>query len=284
MKPPSQKTSLMFAIEDWGSRSAYTKYLTIKLQQLLKKYYIRRSNILKHQNPLCLRNYEEKIFSQYGEDGILKEIFRRLGITEGFSVEFGIEDGSECNTRNLLEKEHWSGVLMDGGAKNVESAQKLYANYEKVKIIEAFITAENILEIFEGLLIPTSFDLLSVDIDGNDYWIWERILTGYNPKVIVIEYNAKFQPPFEWVMPYNPSHQWDLSAWFGASLASLLKLGSKYGYTLVCCNIAGNNAFFVRDDLLESHFPDQNRGIDYHYSAPLYCMGFGHPVRPPKSD
>ncbi len=283
MELENNRFPLWVSFEGWITQFPYLEYLITKFQQIRKKFYIQRFNTLKKLNPSSLRNYEGKVFSQYGEDGIVTEILRRTKITGGFCLEFGIENGTECNARNLLETSDWSAVLIDGSAKNVKSAQVLYADNPKVKVVESFLTVENILELFAELSIPTSPDLLSVDIDGNDYWIWERILTRYTPKVIVIEYNAKFSPPTEWIMPYNPSHQWDFSARFGASLASLVKLGAKYRYSLVCCNFAGNNAFFVRSDLLKDRFPDQDMGTSYHYSAPLYCQGFGHPVRPPSS-
>jgi len=283
MELENNRFPLWINFEGWITQFHYFEYLITKLQQIRKKFYIQRFNTLKKLNPSSLRNYEAKVFSQYGEDGIITEILRRTEITGGFCIEFGIENGTECNTRNLLEKSNWSGVLIDGSAENIKYAQVLYANNPKVKVVESFLTVENILELFAELSIPTSPDLLSVDIDGNDYWIWGKILTKYTPKVVVIEYNSKLSPPTEWIMPYNPSHQWDFSARFGASLVSLVKLGIKYSYSLVCCNFTGNNAFFVRSDLLKDRFTDQAMGTNYHYSAPLYCQGFGHPVRPPSS-
>lgn len=105
-------------------------------------------------------------------------------------------------------------------------------------------------------------------------------MSSYRPRVVVIEYNARWPPPTEWVMPYAPSHRWDGSVRFGASLESMAKLGEAHGYSLVACNLAGNNAFFVQRDLLGDHFPDHDKGTGYHYAAPLYGSGFGHPVVP----
>jgi hypothetical protein len=233
--------------------------------------------------PESLMNFEAKVYSQNGEDGILQEIFRRIGEGDRFSAEFGIQDGAECCTRNLLVHGGWTGLLIEGSPVTGARARCLYESFPKVTVLQSFITRENILDLFRQQNVPESLDLLVVDIDGNDYWVLEQILSRYTPRVIVCEYSSRWTPPRDWVMPYDPDHVWDGSAYFGASLAALWRLGRKRGYTLVACESKGVNTFFVRDDLVKGHFPDHRLGLA-HYVPPHYGRGFGHTIRfrPPR--
>lgn len=250
---------------------------------LRKKHYIRRFERLSRRNPASLYRHEFRRYSQYGEDGVISEIFRRIGVAAGYCVEFGIETGEECNTRLLLTEGGWRGLLLDGSNLFVQQAKSLYSSHPGVRVAQAFVTADNIRHLLRDHDTPRQFDLLSVDIDGNDYWVLASLLTEYHPRVIVVEYNARWVPPMEWVMPYHPAHVWDGSVVFGASLAAFAALLGRRGYTLVHCNFAGNNAFFVADDELHDRFPvtttDRVREL---YAAPLYHSGFGHPVTPPR--
>jgi Methyltransferase FkbM domain len=228
--------------------------------------------------PRSLINFEERVFSQNGEDGILREIFRRIGEGDKYSVEFGVEDGSQCCTRVLLMNRQWAGVLLEGSRDYARQAESLYSSNRSVQVGCSFITAENILDLFREFHVPCVPDLLVVDIDGNDYWVLQRILSSYQPRVIVCEYNARWSPDTDWVMPYDASHNWDGTSYYGASLASLFRLGREHGYKLVGCDSKGVNAFFVRADLTGNHFPDENLGLA-HYVPPHFGRGFGHPVR-----
>ena len=228
--------------------------------------------------PESLNNFESKTFSQNGEDGILTEIFRRVGEGDRFAVEFGIGDGTECCTRNLFANRDWGGLLIEGSQSYVDNAKQLYKDNSKVTAVCNYIRLDNILEIFHEGRVPDSPDLLVVDIDGNDYWILERILTKYKPRVIVCEYSSRWVPPTDWVMPYNPEHVWDGSAYFGASLTAFVRLTRSHGYTLVGCESRGVNCFFVRDDLVSNNFPDHKMGLA-HYVPPHYGRGFGHQLR-----
>ena len=250
-----------------------------KLQQQRKKVHRLRQWLKDRHEPRSLRNFERKVFSQHGEDGIIDEIFRRIGEGQRFAVEFGIEDGTECNTRYLFEQRGWSGVLLDGSSDYAASARKLLEG-RPVRVLDRFITTENIVSLFEEGGVPPEPDLLSIDVDGNDYWLWQAASKAYRPRVVVIEYNGRWVPPKEWIMPYDPVHRWDGSVYFGASLASFEKLGRELGYRLVGCDSSGGNAFFVREDLVGDHFPGIEGGTRRLYSAPLYARGFGHPTRP----
>lgn len=230
------------------------------------------------QDALNLGHFEQKFYSQNGEDGIIAEIFRRISSTDCFFVEFGIEDGLENNTRYLLEKQGWSGVWLEGSPEKAAKASQTFADFP-VRIFNSFIDRDNINGLFEAAQIPTEFDLLVIDLDGNDYWVWQA-LANYSPRVVVIEYNASYLPEVEWIMPYNPAHHWDSTNYFGASLKALAELGQQKGYRLVACDSQGVNAFFVRQDLLNKQFSFSEAGPLYHYAVSKYNRRFfGHPSR-----
>jgi hypothetical protein len=241
------------------------------VKEILLDEYLRK-NLL--ENPRYqgkkLNRHEFQVFSQGGEDGLIEEIFNRIGATNRYFVEFGIGNGLESNTTYLLVKD-WTGLWIESGEKNVGSIRKTYQNLlgqKKLQVKCEFITAENIEELFQEAAVPQNFDLLSIDIDRNDYWVWKAI-TAYRPRVVVIEYNAVFPPPVEWVVRYDPKASWDGSSYQGASLKSLEILGMKKGYRLVGCSFTGGNAFFVQEDLVADKFSDPFTA-EHHYEPPRY--------------
>jgi hypothetical protein len=228
-----------------------------------------------------LERHGLRAFSQNDEDGILQEIFRRIGTGDKTFVEFGVQDGLQNNTRLLLYQ-GWRGLWIEADANACRSMRRSFAAEiasGKLQVCQSLVTAENITGLIDAARLG-DIDLLSIDIDGNDYWIWEAV--SLKPKVLVIEYNAKFPPPTKWVMQYNPQHRWDYTDYQGASLESLTELSRSKGYTLVGCCLAGVNAFFVRDDLVRDRFaqPD-TRAL---YNQPRYYLqrflASGHPSGP----
>jgi hypothetical protein len=212
----------------------------------------------KYQDPKRLNPYQFKIFSQHGEDGIIAEIFRRIGTTNRSFVEFGASDGRENNTAYLLRTGGWGGLWIDADTEALNLARSNFRNEiaeGRLTVTEALITAENIEDLFKQGKVPAEPDLLSIDIDHNDYHVWNKII-NYRPRCVVIEYNGSFAPTISWVVPYDPK-AWGNTGFGcgnGASLKALEELGHKKGYSLVNCEMAGVNAFFVRDDLLKDHF------------------------------
>lgn len=180
-------------------------------------------------------------FSQNGEDGVLRSIFYNIGTTTKQYVEFGTEDGSQCNTRYWRENHDWTGLLMDGK----------YAN-EKINLQREFVTAENINALFTKYSVPKQLDLLSIDVDFNDYWILDAIdLAKFAPRVIVIEYNAHIPPSEARSVKYNPEGVWDgRTDFFGTSMAALHRWGVRHNYSLVYCESHGVNCFLVRNDAM----------------------------------
>ncbi len=224
-----------------------------------------------------LIKFEFQVFSQSGEDGIIEEIFNRIGTTNKYFVEFGVQDGLECNSTYLLLK-NWNGLWLEGSKKYTKRIIKNFSFIigKQLNVKNSFITAENIENIFKEQKVPQEIDLLSIDIDGNDYYVWSAI-NAYSPRVVVIEYNATLRPNIEWIKAYQADSVWDRTMHFNASLKSMELLGLKKGYKLVGCNFHGTNAFFVREDLVKDKFSTPFNA-EYHYEPARYHMinRYGH--------
>jgi len=237
----------------------------------------------RNADPKRLLRHGFKMYSQCDEDGIIQEIFRRIGIGDRRFVEFGVETGIECCTVKLL-LEGWRGLWIDGSPQNVGRIQTHFASFcgdGRLQAIQSFVTAENINALIQQGGISGQIDLLCVDIDYNDYWVWQAIEV-VKPRVVVIEYNATLRPPFSGVVPYEPARGWDHSNYFGASLEALVRLGRRKGYRLVGCNFSGVNAFFVHDSCAGDHFLDPATAEE-HYEPPRYFFGLlngGHRPQP----
>lgn len=209
-----------------------------------------------HRNEALARLHEAefKVFSQYGDDGIISYLVDRVAPAARTFVEFGVETYVEANTRFLLMTRNWSGLVMDGrpDLEMLLRADPVFRRHD-LKARSAFVTAENV----NDLLAESGFDgelgLLSIDIDGNDYWVW-RALRAASPAIVVIEVNSVFGPSNPWTVPYDPAfdrtryHPSNLA--YGSSVTSLCDLADEKGYAFVGCNSAGNNAYFVRRDKL----------------------------------
>ena len=232
------------------------------IRQLISNNYV--MNLLKedrYKDEKRLEKFGYKVFSQNDEDGIINEIFNRIGTTNKFFVEFGVQDGLECNSHYLL-MQGWSGVFIEGSedyCNMIKNNFKSPISDNKLTVLNRFISAENINDILSETRASeiNEIDLLSIDIDGNDYHVFNAI-NVINPRVVIIEYNAKFPPPMKWVMPYNPNHIWDGSDKQGASLEAITNLADSKGYQLVGTNLLGINAFFVRKDLCSNKFAENS--------------------------
>lgn len=192
-----------------------------------------------------LEAHERSVFSQSGEDGVLAKIFEVIEPTNRFAVEFGAGDGvKNSNVRNLVVNDGWGGLLIEGDEEKARELAANYAAFPKVRTLHAWVFPGNIELLFEENGVPADLDLLVIDIDSNDYYVW-RAIRDYRPKVVVIEVNPFFPPPQRMVIDFHPMNYWDRTDYFGASLQSLYELGEKKGYELVYHNRLGNNAFFV---------------------------------------
>jgi hypothetical protein len=203
-----------------------------------------------------IRAAEFKVFSQFGEDGIIQYLIRqaRVPAQSRSFVEFGVESYEEANTRFLVLNDNWRGLIMDGNSSNMRRVRNssIYWRHNLVAVA-AFIDADNINGLIRDAGFSGEIGLLSVDIDGNDYWVWERI-DAVNPIIVVAEYNSVFGPRHAVTVPYDRAFERGRAhsshLYWGASLKALVELGNRKGYGFVGSNDAGNNAFFVRRDRL----------------------------------
>lgn len=217
------------------------------MQEALGRIELRQT-----QGARTLREAEFSVFSQWGEDGIIQFLLRHVPVDNKVFVEFGVQDYVESNTRFLAVNNRWSGLVIDGSATNVERIRKSDFFWRSdIRVLCAFITRDNINDLIRSAGISGDIGLLSVDIDGNDYWVWEAI-DVIRPRIVVAEYNARFGAERAVTVPYDPAFTRAAAhpsmIYYGASLAALAALGQRKGYVLVGCNVAGNNAFFVHKD------------------------------------
>ncbi len=201
-----------------------------------------------------LKDYEFKIFSQWGEDGIIQRLTKVVEIKEKTFIEFGVEDFFESNCRFLLMKDNWSGFVIDSSSGNIKRLKKSHFFWKyHLGAIDAFITRENINHLLAKSGFNEDLGILSIDLDGNDYFILEAI-NLFKPRILVCEYNAvfgavrKISVPYEREFSRTKKHYSNL--YWGASLAAISYLANKRGYLLVGINTTGSNAFYVRKDLL----------------------------------
>lgn len=217
-----------------------------------------------------LIHYEYQVFSQNGEDGIIAEIFRRLGTRSRTFVELGVGDGLENNTAFLLTQ-GWRGGWIEGDSAFLRQIGKEFHGMletGQLRLVHAFVTAENVTSLVAQLGLHEEIDFLSIDLDRNTSHVW-KALQKVRPRVVAVEYNATFPADAAWEVPYEAQRVWNQSAYFGASLKTMELIGRERGYLLVGCDFSGTNAFFVRaeEDLsaFAGPFTSEN-----HHEPPRY--------------
>lgn len=207
-----------------------------------------------------LADIEFGVFSQWGEDGILEWIVHHCRDIPRTFVEFGVENYIESNTRFLLQNRHWRGLVIDGSDQHVAYIRQDEISWKHdLTAVARFITTDNIDEIITDAGFEGEIGVLSVDIDGNDYWVWEAI-SCVKPHIVVAEYNSAFGDLRPLTIPYSADF-YRTSAdpsnlYYGASIRALEHLATARGYTMIGCNGAGTNVFFVRNDRA-AHFAER---------------------------
>ncbi len=211
-------------------------------------------NIRNGKSPVSLHEVEFKVFSQFGDDGIIQYLIHRLERLPDSFVEFGVENYRESNTRFLLLNNNWRGLVLDGSQKSIDQIRSDDTYWRHSLIAKcAWISRDNINDLLRDSGFSGEIGLLSIDIDGNDYWVWEK-LDVVDPVITIVEYNSVFGPELAVTIPYDEKfvrhHAHYSGQFWGASLAALELLAKRKGYSLVGCNSAGNNAHFVRNSRL----------------------------------
>ena len=220
-------------------------------------YLFNHSSLVAPDSVPDFNAYEFSYYSQNGEDGLILHLLSRVGCDNHFIVEIGTEDGRECNSANLIFNFGWRAVLIEAAGHWAEKGRQYFSNRgagDRVSIINAAATPANINELLKEVRAPEDMDILSIDIDSYDYWVWEAV-QDYSPKIVVIEYNASFGPSRAVTIPPDAlagGKQKFPSYYHGASITALQMLGVKKGYDLVGCDSRGVNSFFVRCDLTKN--------------------------------
>lgn len=227
---------------------AEIEQIRVSLNALLVEYAL---DSIRRRNPDSLNLKGFSVFSQSDEDGILQEIFSTISIENGVFLEAGCGNGLENNTHYLLLN-GWRGVWVDAEQSNIDYIRSQLPSSDKLQVVMSALDLENVSEIVSSALSnisSSSLDFLSLDIDGNDIYLLDKLL-AFEPKVICVEYNPSFPPPAEICTEYRSEYTWQSDNYFGASLESFSRKLSGEGYHLVACSISGYNAFFVKKEFL----------------------------------
>ena len=246
----------------------------LALSELSRRYAEVDESPAERHSTMSLGASELRVFSQNGEDGVLAEIFRRIGAPARFFVEFGVESGREGNCVYLADVAGWDGLFIEANPPKFRQLEQKYAACDGVCTSEAMVTPANVEELFHRGGVPAEPDIVSIDIDGGDYWVWEAIV-NYRPRVVVAEYNSAIDARRRLVQPRERAG-WDGTDFFGASVAALRALGESKGYRLVYTELAGVNTFFVREDLADGRFPSADR-VQLRAVPNYFLRGDHHP-------
>lgn len=218
------------------------------------------------------QDYEFSIFSQFGEDGIIQFLVRTIEIKHKTFIEFGVEDFTESNCRFLLLKDNWKGFVLDGSPSNVSKIRNSYYYWKHdLTAISEFITKDNIDELLGRSRFDGDLGIMSIDLDGIDYFILSSI-SQYRPRILICEYNSLFGATRKITVPYESSfkrfNKHSSGLYWGASLSAISKSADDAGYELVATNSAGCNAFFVRKDCMRH--PLQKVNPESVFTIPTY--------------
>ena len=222
-----------------------------------------------------LEHYGYKVYSQGDEDGIIEEIFKRLNIKSGQFCEIGVENGLECNSLFLIHK-GWRGTWIEGNENQIEAIYSKFNSIipQRLNVKHHMVSIENVNKLIaESYNTEAELDFLSIDIDGNDIYLFDAL--DIRPKVICIEYNAKFPANISKAQIYDPNRNWQVTDYMGSSLKAIREVASKKGYRLVGTNLTGSNAFFVRDELCGFLFSADSSSENL-YNPPRYYLIFDH--------
>jgi hypothetical protein len=254
-----------------SSRLDSDRTIYLSLAELGRRYRAAGAN----DRSGSLSEFELRCFSQNGEDGVIAEILARVGTSTRFFVEFGVESGREGNCVFLADVLGWGGLFMEADEVSYASLRRKYIENANVKTIRTAVTPDNVEHLFAAAGVPAEPDVLCIDVDGQDYWIWEA-LQAYRPRVVVVEYNAALGSQGAIVQPRGHDQPWDGTDYFGASLQALSMLSERKGYQLVHTDLAAINAFFVRGDLTGDRFPTAG-DVPRRQEPNYFLQGYRHP-------
>jgi hypothetical protein len=229
-------------------------------------------------DPLALRRHESQTYSQNGEDGAVAEIFRRVGARDRFFVEIGVEDGTQNNTRLLLEQ-GWRGVWVEADPAAAAAARSGFAAFVEagaLVVAAEAVAADTVDRVLDAAGAPAAFDFLSLDIDRNTPHVWRALRR--TARVACVEYNGCLPASAALEAPYDPAATWDGTNWFGGGLKAMERIGAAKGMSLVACDGLGVNALFVAAPEAEGRFREPFTAENHHEPLRLHLVGrSGHP-------
>jgi hypothetical protein len=245
-------------------RELYLRFENKFLEKNEKVLFLKANEIIQNRNydSSNINKFEFSIFSQWGDDGIINYLINNIEIANKKFVELGVEDYLESNTRFLMQNNNWSGFIVDGNCKLLDTVKSRYFYWKyDLKALCKFIDRENINEIINYSGFHGNIGLLSIDLDGNDFWIWKNLNT-LDPDIVVIEYNYRYGPEKSVSTPYDKNFNrfsfHESGIVYGSSLKALAKLGKEKGMSLVGTNLAGNNAYFVKSKFLSQNIREKS--------------------------
>jgi hypothetical protein len=232
------------------------KQYIVKEENLIAIGKLLSNQVIQKESYNNLFELEFKIFSQWGDDGIIQWLINNILFENKIFIEFGVSDYIESNTRFLLFNNNWKGIIFDGSSTNITNIKNSdYFWKFNLQAEHAFIDSDNINDIISKYNLPSEIGLLHIDIDGNDYWVLKN-LKNIKPVILILEYNSVFGYERAITVPYdktfNRTEKHHSNLYFGASLLALYNLANELGYSFIGCTSAGNNAFFVRNDKINN--------------------------------
>ncbi len=230
-------------------------------QELLR--HMHQQEFMRTGKSRSLRDIGWKSYSNFGEDGVLHYVFALVGTTNKRAIELGCSNGLEGNVANLIINQGFMPLMIDGDARALSEGIAFFGNHERCrlvppKFVHAWITRDNVNSLFSDNGFAGEIDLLSMDLDGNDYWIWQAIEV-VRPRVVIMECQDIWPADQAKTVPYSESFAHSAEHGFdycGASLAALAKLARAKGYRLIGAEETCINAVFMRNDVGANVFPE----------------------------
>jgi len=271
-------------MQSLDNRLQHLRNLTLNVAQMQRAVLISGAYAAdgRHAEPLSLARHYAQVYSQNGEDGMIAEIFSRVGARDRYFVEIGVENGGQCNTRLLLES-GWRGVWLEGSEKSAREAASLFKPFVEsgaLRIVAGMAAPDTVESLLDRAQVPAEFDFLSLDIDQHTHSVWRAMRR--RARVACIEYNASVPPSLPLEVPYMPGAKWQGTNWYGAGLKALELIGAAKDLHLVGCDLVGVNAFFVAAAETAGRFRTPFTA-QTHFEPPGYMTLVAHSAHPPSA-
>ena len=190
---------------------------------------------------------KEKIFSNLGEEKVIKKYLNTIPLDNRYCVDIGASDGESMSNTLFLYESNWDGIAIEYDSNKFAQLSNLYKKFKNVNLIKIKVTPDNIVNILKSCFAPKNFSFLNVDIDSYDYYVINTLLSEYRPMLILSEINEKIPPPIKFTVKYDFNHIWRADHFYGQSISQLQKVCKKYNYDIV--ELCYNNAFLIPKEI-----------------------------------